>query len=435
MQEALELERKILTVVEKNLPTTVGLRLRNGQGSGVIVSPDGIVLTAAHVIGPANMPIQFVMPDGTTYSGRSLGRVRSLDAGMAVIDDAEAPDALPFASLGTSDDLVLGTWAIAMGHPGGYEEGRPPVVRVGRLNRIEADLLQSDNTLVGGDSGGPLFDLDGRVIGIHSRIGEETLGGNILAGNVHVPVDRFVDEWQTMATGRDAGSFELPEWMQRQVADDGVRLDLGTRRDSNIDDGTPRGAGEGIGDDGRVGATVRMVLPGSAAAEAGLAAGDRILGVGDRVINSETDFLNYRLSMPADQTVAYRIADVDGGQRTIAVTPVGLSGRPANGLVPRDRSYQGVLGITMNGPPESRDAAVIDSVVAESPAARVGIRSGDRVISIRGIRVYDFSQVNQALSNSRAGDLISLKVQSPDGPVRSIRVELAARSDIHGGRE
>jgi len=101
----------------------------------------------------------------------------------------------PFCELGKVSDMKKGTWCIAIGHPGGYKEGRSPVVRVGRILENNSEYVRTDCTLVGGDSGGPLFDMHGRVIGINSRIGQT------LTSNMHVPVDTFRDTWGRLAQG------------------------------------------------------------------------------------------------------------------------------------------------------------------------------------------------------------------------------------------
>src|SRR5262249_1778852 len=98
----------------------------------------------------------------------------------------------PFVDLGKSEDLKPGQWCIACGHPGGYKKDRPPVVRLGRVLETSRSVIVTDCTLGGGDSGGPLFDLDGKVIGIHSRI-----GGPITA-NAHVPVDTYRSTWDRL---------------------------------------------------------------------------------------------------------------------------------------------------------------------------------------------------------------------------------------------
>jgi len=192
---------------EKLKKCTVGVRVDqdrgNGMissawGSGVIISKDGYVLTAAHVAGQPNQPCKFTLHDGREVDGKTLGMFRTLDAGlMKITEDAD----YQFAELGDSNKVKTGNWCIALGHPGGFQEDRGLVLRLGRV-LVEAsdrpnNAITSDCTLVGGDSGGPLFDLDGHVIGINSRIGEN------YSTNMHVPVNAFHDRgaWERMLKG------------------------------------------------------------------------------------------------------------------------------------------------------------------------------------------------------------------------------------------
>lgn len=111
----------------------------------------------------------------------------------------EVQDDLPsfdYLDIGDSAELNLGQWVIAVGHPGGLDEARGIVLRVGRVNQIAAEIaaanFQTDCTLVGGDSGGPLIGMDGSVLGIHSRIGQG------LKQNFHVPSNDFVNNWSAL---------------------------------------------------------------------------------------------------------------------------------------------------------------------------------------------------------------------------------------------
>jgi serine protease Do len=102
--------------------------------------------------------------------------------------------------MGRSGELQKGQWCLTIGHPGGFQTGRTPVVRLGRILEVNGQIIRSDCPLVGGDSGGPLFDLEGRVIGIHSRIGES------MTANIHVPVDTYRDTWERLAGGEVWGN-------------------------------------------------------------------------------------------------------------------------------------------------------------------------------------------------------------------------------------
>lgn len=190
------IQEHVRKVLQKVMPCTVGVRIGAAQGSGVIVSKDGFVLTAGHVSGTPGRDCTLVLHDGKTIKAKTLGANRGIDSGMIKITEERE---WPFVEMGKSGDLKPGQWCIATGHPGGFKAGRTPVVRLGRLLNPGKTALTSDCTLVGGDSGGPLFDMQGRVIGIHSRI-----GGSITA-NVHVPVDTYRDTWDRLVKGEAFG--------------------------------------------------------------------------------------------------------------------------------------------------------------------------------------------------------------------------------------
>ncbi|MCU0718356.1 MAG: S1C family serine protease [Pirellula sp.] len=181
--------------LSKLLPlVTVNLQHGNTQGSGVIVSGDGYILTAAHVAGKASQRIQITLHDGTRVEGESLGLNRNEDAGVVKITtpltDPNQP--WPHACLGRSSDLRNGSWVIAVGHPGGWQSDRPAVIRVGRVLKMIDSTMVTDCPLIGGDSGGPLFDLEGKLIGIHSRIGVD------VEENMHVPVEVFYNNHERL---------------------------------------------------------------------------------------------------------------------------------------------------------------------------------------------------------------------------------------------
>ena len=222
-------------------PATVGVRVGGASGSGVIVSADGYVLTCAHVTRQADVSVTVMLPDGRRAKGKTLGAYFGVDAGLIKIIDAPKDAAgWPFCPTGKSSTLKPGQWCIAAGHPGGFRSERTPPVRLGRLLRNTPTAIVTDCTIVSGDSGGPLFNTSGEVIGISSRI------GGPLDANVHVPVDAYTKDWTRLVKGETWGAQRF-----------GRGAFLGVR-------------GEGNGSD----ATIGFVQPGSAAAKAGLKAGD-----------------------------------------------------------------------------------------------------------------------------------------------------------------
>ncbi len=184
---------KIQDALKKSLPrsrlATVSIDLGGGSGSGVIVSEKGLVLTAAHVSAGVGKEMTVIMEDGTKFKATSLGLVAATDAAMVQIEEEGS---YPYVEIDSEDTASLGDWVYALGHSGGFEKDRGVGVRIGRLVRMAEETINSDCSLIGGDSGGPLFDMNGRLIGIHSRVGAS------LEQNMHVPIREFLANWDEM---------------------------------------------------------------------------------------------------------------------------------------------------------------------------------------------------------------------------------------------
>ncbi|MBI1375624.1 MAG: PDZ domain-containing protein [Phycisphaera sp.] len=172
-----------------------------GMGSGVIVSKDGLILTAAHVTRATGKHVTVLLSDGRKVKAESLGSVNNSDASMMRITDKGE---YPYVELGNSTSLKVGDWCLAVGHAGGFQVDRTAPIRLGRVlhNGDGATMvtgIRTDAAMISGDSGGPLFDMNGRVIGIHSNIGPNT------SINHHVPVDVFKAHWDEMLAGKMIG--------------------------------------------------------------------------------------------------------------------------------------------------------------------------------------------------------------------------------------
>ncbi|MEZ6066156.1 MAG: trypsin-like peptidase domain-containing protein [Planctomycetaceae bacterium] len=203
LADLLTMEQHVQQLSRKVVPCTVSIQVGRAQGSGVIVSPDGYVLTAAHVIGQPGRRCTIIFPDGTRKSGETLGVDTMIDAGLVKLNE-QRTGGWPYAAMAESDPVEVGAWCIATGHPGGFNVDRQPVVRLGRVIFTSKRVLQSDCELVGGDSGGPLFDMRGRVIAVNSRIQDST------SANYHVPVRAYRDEWTRLAGGKEFASHSEP---------------------------------------------------------------------------------------------------------------------------------------------------------------------------------------------------------------------------------
>jgi serine protease Do len=221
-------------------PAVVAVRVGFSSGSAVIVSRDGYVLCAAHVCGAPNRKVSFTLANGRKAEGVTLGTNHGMDSGLMKITD---PGDWPFVEVAAAGDIRLGDWVLGMGHPGGYDPQRPAVARLGRVMG-RGELVQTDCTLMSGDSGGPLFNMKGQVVGIHSRISEAT------TENYHVPIATYLETWDRLVAAESWGDDPPPS-----VSTIGVR-----------------------GVDAEGGCRLETVNEGGAAAEAGLLPGDVVVG-------------------------------------------------------------------------------------------------------------------------------------------------------------
>lgn len=171
--------------------TLVGLDFGEaGFGSGIIVSKDGLILSAAHVTGGVRRPLTVILPGGKRVKAITKGLDAARDAAMAQITE---PGEYAHAELAKSPPHQ-GDWVFSLGHSGGYDKNRGSVVRLGKVLSSDDEKIQTDCKLIGGDSGGPLFNKEGQLIGIHSRVGQA------LEDNVHVPLAVFTKEWAPLSS-------------------------------------------------------------------------------------------------------------------------------------------------------------------------------------------------------------------------------------------
>ena len=275
-----KIQKQIQAVAEKCMPATVCIQAGSGSGSGVIVSKEGLVLTAAHVVEGAPKTFTIVYPDGRRFKAKNLGSFGPRDAAMCQIIEG-APH--PFVDVGTSGDLKIGDWVVALGHPGGFDGDRKTPVRIGHVVS-QGNSLTTDCALIGGDSGGPSFDLQGRLIGIHSTISTASI-----AGNNDVPIDLFIEKWEFMRSGKSAGSYKQgmhgggPPKQANSAPVLGLKLDVASGED---------------------GIEVLEVVPHSPAAAAGFQKGDLIFAADGKAYASAQQLLNaIKEHKPGDQMV------------------------------------------------------------------------------------------------------------------------------------
>ena len=255
IEDLMAIQKQLKSALPQARQATVCIELgESGSGSGVVVSEDGIILTAAHVIGGVGKTFTVKFEDGREVQATSLGLNSETDSGMAQITDEGS---YPFVEIDRDDTAVLGDWVFSLGHSGGFDVDRGSVLRLGRLVKTSDTTFQSDCNLIGGDSGGPLFDLHGRLIGIHSRVGGR------LPQNMHVPMREYLTHWDEMMQGEFIGQGPFAPPPSAEVGFLGLQAE----------------AWEGAG------LKIQKVVDGSPADRAGLRAGDILLRLDGSELN------------------------------------------------------------------------------------------------------------------------------------------------------
>jgi serine protease Do len=281
------IQERVAAVVSQVSPAVVAVELTNDEGiasgSGVVISSDGLVLTAGHVGEKAGQRVAFTFPGGRTATGRTVGVDEDADTGLMRITDAGP---WPFVNVGDLKNARLGDWVLALGHPGGFDAKRSLVVRLGRIIRLMPGVVQTDCTIFPGDSGGPLFDIYGRVIGIHTAIASSTVE------NFHVSITEFFDTWKELI-----GPPERP----------------------------PAYSGLSVVDDA-VGCRLSKIERNSPASKADLREGDQVLKVDGRSINVSATFERWMAECGPGETLQLEIKRGD----EVFFVPIKLRSQPGS---------------------------------------------------------------------------------------------------------
>ena len=254
INDLIEIQDRLRSLLPEAKAALVSIEAVDGAGSGVIVSEDGLVLTAAHVTGSTGKKMKVRLSNGKRASAVTLGGSEISDGAMLQIIDEGIWPHVPVARNGKSE---VGDWCFGLGHPGGFDKERGIVVRIGKIISKKDETMQTDSRLLGGDSGGPLFDFDGHLIAIHSRVSQQP------DQNYHVPVESFHANWDFF---RDK---ELVSY-----------------------DSMQKGGFFGVScEETDSGLVVKEVITGTAAEKAGIIKGDILLEVNEEPLDKREEFI------------------------------------------------------------------------------------------------------------------------------------------------
>ncbi len=359
-----------------------------GLGSGFIISPDGLILTNAHVVANA-AEVTVKLTDRREFNAKVIGTDAQTDVAVLKIDAKD----LPAVRLGDSDKVRVGEWAVAIGSPFGFENTVTSGI-VSAKSRSLPDgtyvpFIQTDVAVNPGNSGGPLFNLNGEVIGINSQIYSSTGGYQGLS--FAIPIDMVVKiKDQLVAHGKVSRG----------------RLGV-TIQEVN----QPLAQSFGLKQAG--GALVSSVEPGSPAAKAGLKEGDVILSIDGQAISRSID-LSARVAELRPGTKATLGIWRKGGKQDLNVAVGEAKAKAAVADAGNAKDNGGKLGLAVRplSPEESRQSDIKDGLLVEDvsgPAAKAGIQPGDVVLAVNGTPVKSVAELRSLTAKS--GKTVALLVK------------------------
>ncbi|HEX5128645.1 MAG TPA: DegQ family serine endoprotease [Usitatibacter sp.] len=360
-------------------------RPRQGMGSGFIVESDGLILTNAHVVEGAD-EVRVRLTDRREFKGKVLGADKASDVAVVKIDAKN----LPVVKLGDPSKIRVGEWVVAIGSPFGFEN----TVTAGIVSATSRSLpdgtyvpfIQTDAAVNPGNSGGPLFNVKGEVIGINSQIYSQSGGYMGLAFAIPIDVAANV-ETQLVKTGKvERGRIGVAIQEVSQSLAQSFGLDR------------PRGA------------LVSSVEKGGPADKGGIKPGDVLLSVNGKPVERSSEVPPLVAAVKPGHKATFEVWR-DGKKRNLDVTvgelkPDQVAAGPEQG----GETNSGKLGLAVR---PSDEGLVVEN--ATGPAARAGIREGDIVTAVNGKPVKSVDELRAAAEKSNG--TVALLVRRGDASI------------------
>lgn len=364
---------------------------RRGTGSGFIISADGLILTNHHVVDGAD-EIKVRLTDNREFTGKVLGSDAKTDIAVVKIDAKD----LPYLTMGNSDELKVGEWVAAIGSPFGLDNTVTSGIVSAKSRKLPSDqyvpFIQTDVAVNPGNSGGPLFNMKGEVVGINSQI-FSTSGGFM------------------------GLSFAIPSNLAMQIKDQLVKNGKVTRgRIGVVIQSVTQDLAESFGMKTPKGAIVSQVEKDGPAAKASLQEGDIITAVNGRAIDDSVDMPVIIGSMAPgsiaklsiirnnkDMTLDVKVEEApnesasSNASKTAAANKLGVTVRPLNDEEKAKAETEGLL--------------VTESTGA---ARKAGIREGDIIVNVNGVKIKKTDDLARVLEKNKN---LRVLVQRRDGRI------------------
>jgi len=370
---------------------------QQAQGSGFIISPDGYILTNAHVVANGG-DITVHMTDKREYKAKLIGADRRTDVALLKIDGKN----LPYVTIGDPEKEQVGEWVAAIGSPFGFENTISAGILSAKGRALPSEtyvpFLQTDVAVNPGNSGGPLFNLNGEVIGINSQIYSRT--GGYMGLSFAIPIDIAMDVANQLRETGKVTRGRLGVQIQNLTQD--LARSFGLQQPN--------------------GALVANVEKGSAAQRAGVEPGDIILKYNGKQIVDSTDLpVLVAKTKPGtettvtvwrggkEQTLTIKVGELEADKTVVAAAggpsaETGKLGLAVQDLTPQQRQQLDLKG-----------GVIVDA--AQGPAARAGIQKGDVVIAINGEQVESASQFRSLVDKAAEGKPLALLIQRGDSRI------------------
>lgn len=461
IEELRAFERRVKAAAAKAKSASVALitadgeESRRGAGSGTIISADGWIATAAHVGVEPGRKFSVVLADGTELVGVSAGQclLRNEDVGLVKVDTGGRD--LPFAPIGSGLKLATGEPLLVFGHPLGPElkPWRPPPLRVGHVLSVQQSAIGIDAPVNSGDSGGGVFDLDGRLVGITS------VASNLPDVNACIAIESLATRLEDLKKNSRIGERQGPNGELNVMIDlDAAmgplsRLSKRARRDTMqqalsdlmfnasgsvvtiMVDSRAAALGVVVDDQGHV--LTKASEIGMGPAQVQVAMPDGVLAGAKRIAaDSALDLMLIATGQADNDPIVFADVDPEWGSLLISMGPgiapeaVGVRSLGPYNAGASDQACRAYLGVGLEAVQDGAGARVA-AVMEGSAAADAGMRVGDVLRRVDGVEMSTPDSAGAVLRAHAPGDTIEVQFDR-DGVERTEQVRLQ-RPWVEGG--